>query len=417
MWLKQGGGVGKEISVSDPMGNIKTVKYDDLIDSLPAIQADPTLRSLIDQQTQAESELEEQLTIYRMKHPVIKKIQNNLAFLERSITAEKSRIVEGLKAKAEGQHETKQGRIIEEARVPTKPVGPERLKLISIAGFSVVLIAFVIIFLLDHFDDTIHTMEDLERKGILIPFLGPIPLLNVKISVSGPISIIEGIDNEVRKSVEESFRYLRVAINFSAPPETLKVLVVSSCLPGEGKSFTSSNIAASLAGDGNRTLLVDADLRRPVLHERFELENDSGLSSYLTSSMDAEGVIRKTPIENLDLLSSGPMSPNPSEILGSDRMKNFLSEISKTYDRVIIDCPPLTGIGDGFVVGSLIGHLVLVIAARKTPCDLIRHTQDKLDKMGIKILGGILNRVDIEKERYSGYAKYYYHTYNKYYRK
>ncbi len=270
-----------------------------------------------------------------------------------------------------------------------------------------------VIFLIDHFDDTIHSMEDLQRKGILLPFLGPVPMLKGRHKSREAVMIYA---NTTEKSeLVESFRYLRVAINFSATPESLKILCITSCLPHEGKSFVSQNIAISLANDGNRTLLIDADLRRPTAHQAFRLDNSTGLSNYLTGNMEMETVVKETFVENLFVISSGPVSPNPAEILGSERMLKLLEQGKQKYDRLIVDCPPLTGIGDGFVVGSIIGHTILVISAGKTPAELIRHTQSHLDKAGIKVLGMILNKVDIDKERHGGYTKYYYHTYNRYY--
>jgi len=273
----------------------------------------------------------------------------------------------------------------------------------------------VIIFLIDYFDDTLHSLEDFERKGIALPFLGPIPILRDKKLAQDQIPLIS--EHEDKTVLVEAFRYLRVAINFSAPPESLKILPVTSCIAGEGKSFVSQNIAVSLAQDGNKTLLIDADLRRPVIHRNFRLENTTGLSGYLTGNLDLDAILKESFVENLSIISSGHVSPNPAEILGSERMKCLIKEAREKFDRVIIDSPPLTGIGDGFVLGNLIGHVILIVSAGKTPADLIRHTQKQLDKTGVKVTGAILNRVDVEKERYGGYfTKHYYHTYARYYR-
>jgi len=153
-----------------------------------------------------------------------------------------------------------------------------------------------------------------------------------------------------------------------------------------------------------------------VVHRQFKLENDTGLSNYLTSSVDFNSVVKESFVENLMIVPSGPLSPNPAEILGSERMKTFLEEARKRFDRIIIDCPPLTGLGDTYVMGNLIGHVILVVAAGKTPSDLIKRTQMQLEKSGIKIIGVVLNQVDMEKERLGGYSKHYYHTYTRYYR-
>ncbi|HTL46904.1 MAG TPA: polysaccharide biosynthesis tyrosine autokinase [Verrucomicrobiae bacterium] len=415
-WLPQQGGADSDvISIEDPFGNVRQLNREELIESLPTIQTDPTIRGLKERKSALESELKLLLKQYREKHPKIIKARSTLKFLEESIDAEKKRIIEGLKARAQGTLQTSHGRVIEEASPPVAPIGPDRVKMILIVAVGELFLSFLLIFLLDYFDDTIHALEDLERKGVMLPFLGPVPLLKGKQLLYDEKSIV--VYHEKHAEITESFRYLRVAINFSAPPESLKNLVLTSCLPHEGKSFVNHNIAASLALDGNKTLLVDADLRRPVVHRSFRLDNATGLSNYLTSSVSFESVTKQSFVENLTIIPSGPISPNPSEILGSERMKQFLEEARKRFDRIIIDCPPLTGIGDTYVIGNLIGHVILVVAAGKTPSDLIKKTMPQLDKSGIKIIGVVLNQVDMDKERLGGYSKHYYHTYTRYYRR
>ncbi len=413
-WLEQAEkNETKKVTIEDPFGKVKEVSYDELIESLPAIQTDQTLRQLKEKEAEMIAEIESLSLQYRDKHPVMIKAKANLKFIQDSLRSEVQRIIKSLKSKARGKFKATPGRVIEEASVPQAPLPVNRLKIILMAALAQLFLTCLIIFLIDHFDDTIHSMEDLQRKGILLPFLGPVPMLKGRHKSREAVMIYA---NSTEKSeLVEAFRYLRVAINFSATPESLKTLTLTSCLPHEGKSFVSQNIAISLANDGNRTLLVDADLRRPTAHQAFRLDNATGLSNYLTGNLDMEAVVKETFVENLFVISSGPVSPNPAEILGSDRMIKLIEYAKQKYDRLIIDCPPLTGIGDGFVVGSLIGHTILVIAAGKTPTDLIKHTQSHLDKAGIKILGMILNMVDLEKERHGGYTKYYYHTYNRYY--
>lgn len=413
-WLPQKGQEGETISIEDPFGGVRQISREELVESLPSIRTDPTLRTLREKKNAQEAELEALLKQYREKHPLVVKARANLKFIEESIESEKMRIIEGLKNQAEGRHQVGYARIIEEAKVPKYPLPVDRAKIIFLVGLAELLVSFILIVLIDYFDDTIRTVEDFERRGLLLPFLGPIPLVKKKNREMDK----QSLPGHYSKSPEiaEAFRYLRVAINFSGSPEALKILVFSSCLPHEGKSFLSHNIAISLALDGNRTILIDADLRRPVLHQAFQIENTAGLSNYLTSKVEFQSIVKESFVENLFLVVSGPMSPNPGEILGSDRMKQFLEEVRNKYDRVIIDCPPLTGLGDGYVVGSQIGQLILVVAAGKTPADLIKHIQKQLEKARVKIMGTVLNMVDLEKERYSGYSKHYYSTYTRYYK-
>jgi capsular exopolysaccharide synthesis family protein len=265
----------------------------------------------------------------------------------------------------------------------------------------------------DYFDDTVHSPDDFARRGITIAFLGPIPLIKAIEAPEEERFLITHY--QPRSSAAESFRYLRVAINFSAPAESLKNLVFTSSLSGEGKSFIAHNIAISLAQDGNRTLLIDSDLRKPVAQRVYKMENQAGLSNFLTSEIEFDTLVRQTFIENLSVVLSGPASPNPAEILASKRMVSFLQSAKERFDRVIIDAPPLIGMGDSLILGSLTSHVVFVIRAAKTPAEIIRKSKDVLERTGIRIIGAILNSVDIEKERHGGYYKYYYQSYGRYY--
>ncbi|MDP3919937.1 MAG: polysaccharide biosynthesis tyrosine autokinase [Candidatus Omnitrophota bacterium] len=414
-WLPdQGEGDSNIITIEDPFGNIKQMTREELINTLPTIQTDPTIRGLRERQSALEAELKLLLQEYREKHPSVVKARSTLTFLEKSIASERHRIIENLKTQAEGTLQTSHGRIIEEADPPKGPIGPNRMRIVLMAALGELGLSFLIIFLIDFFDDTIHSLDDLERKGIVMPFLGPIPLIKSDTTIEKTKrSLITYHDKD--HEITESFRYLRVAINFSGSPESLRCLAFSSCLPHEGKSFVAQNTAVSLAMDGNRTLLIDGDLRRPTVHPNFQMDNETGLSNFLTSTIDFESVIKESFVENLMICTSGPTSPNPADILGSDRMKLFLDEARKRFDRVIIDCPPLTGLGDSYVIGNLIGQIILVIGASMTPSELIKKTQAQVDKVGVKIMGLILNQVDMEKERLGGYSKHYYHTYNRYY--
>jgi capsular exopolysaccharide synthesis family protein len=412
-WIPQSGGEADTITIEDPFGKKRELSRQEMIETLPSIQTDPTIQGLRERKNALESELTLLLRQYREKHPKIIKARSTLNFLEESIAAEKKRIIDGLKSKAQGTLQTSYGRVIEEASIPADPIGPNRLKIILIVVLGELFFSFLVIFLLDYFDDTIHSLEDLERKGVVLPFLGPIPMIRNQPLDYDQKGVV--VCQQEYGEITESFRYLRVAINFSAPPETLKNLILTSCIPHEGKSFINHNIAASLAIDGNKTLLIDADLRRPVVHKRFNLPNEIGLSNYLTSDIPLDSVIQPSFVDNLMIIPSGPISPNPAEILGSERMKGLLAEARKRFDRIIIDCPPLTGLGDTYVIGNLVGQIILVVAAGKTPSDLIKRTQQQLEASGIKIIGVVLNQVDMDKERLGGYSKHYYHTYTRYY--
>lgn len=410
-WLPE---EGKEvITIEDPFGKIKQISREELIKNLPSLQTDPTIRSLAEKKSALEAEMATLSKQYREKHPLVVKTQASIRFLEESIEAEKQRVIETLKQQAEGRLQVSNARIVEEADLPKIPSGPPRTKIAATIVIFEMALVLLFIFLWDYFDDTVHSPDDLRRKGLPLPFLGPIPLVK-EFDVPEEEKFL--VTHYHRRSqVAESFRYLRVSINFSAPAENLKNLVFTSSLPNEGKSFVAHNIAVSLAQDGNRTLLIDADLRKPVAQRVYRMENLSGLSNYLTSEIEFDTIVRETFIENLWVILSGPISPNPSEILASRRMLQLLQNARERFDRIIIDAPPLIGIGDSLVLGSIASHLVFVIRTGKTPMEVIRQSRDLLDKSGIRIIGAVLNQVDIEKERYKGYYKFYYQTYSRYY--
>lgn len=400
------------ISVEDPFGKVKQMTRDELIETLPSIQTDPTLRALEERKSALKADLTTLLKQFREKHPLVVKANASLKFLEDSIVSERQRIIEMLRQEAAGKLQVSNARIIEEAVLPKGPSGPNRNRTVLTGLGTELFVILCLILIWDYFDDTVHSPDDLQRKGITIPFLGPIPLVK---PFEGSVAERFLITHYQRKShAAESFRFLRVAINFSAPAETLKTLVFTSSVPGEGKSFVTHNIGISLAQDGNRTLLIDADLRRPRAHRIYKIENQTGLSNYLTSDIEFNSIIRQTFVENLSVILSGPASPNPAEILGSNKMIEFLQAAKERFDRIVIDAPPLAGIGDALVLGKITTHVVFVIRSSHTPTEVIRQSRELLEKSGVRIIGAVLNFVDVEKERYGGYYKYYYQSYGHY---
>lgn len=401
------------VTVEDPFGKVKQVSREELLKTLPSIVTDPTIRGLTEKKSIYETELTTLLKQFREKHPYIVKTKASLRFIEESLDAERQRVLETIKQQSQGKLQASSARIVEEAKAPKWPIGPDRSKMVRFTVGVEAVVILLFIFLWDYFDDTVRSPDDLMRKGITVPFLGPIPLVREFDVPQEERFLISHYHR--RSTISESFRYLRVAINFSAPAETLKNLVFTSSLPNEGKSFVAHNIAVSLAQDGNRTLLVDADLRKPIAQDVYQMENLSGLSNYLTSEIEIDSVIRETFIENLWVILSGPVSPNPAEILGSKRMTDLLERAKEKFDRIVIDAPPLTGIGDSLILGSLTTHVVFIIRAGKTPAEIIQKSKEILEKNGIRIVGAVLNQVDIDKERHSGFYKYYYQSYTRYY--
>ena len=405
----------KTLKSQTPMGQLEELSQKELIESLPSVQADPTLRELKKKKTEIENELTALRQQYREQHPSIIQREANLKFIDESIQIETQKIVANLKSSISGRLQISNVRFIKRADPPMSPSGPDRKKLLLIVVLGYLFASSLIVILLDQFDDRIKGQEDIERY-LHLPYLGHLPLIrkqDVKSNQERALYSHHKPDSEVA----EAIRYIRVGINFSAPPEILRCLLVTSSLPQEGKSFTAANLAVSMALDGNKVLLIDADSRRPVGHRIFQLRNEVGLINFLTSNISFESVIQPSGVnEHLFVMPSGPTSPNPSELFASGRMKELVQLARTQYDRVVIDAPPLTGIGDGFVLGGVVGHLILIVMAGKTSRYAVSAIKHRLVDSNIKIVGVILNSLDVERERY-GYYRYHYYTYQRYYGK
>jgi capsular exopolysaccharide synthesis family protein len=297
------------------------------------------------------------------------------------------------------------------AEIPTKPVGPKRL--LGILGGAVLgaVIGFSLVYILDYLDNTVRSQEDVE-KYIRLPYLGHVPAVTDKSKDDTEKMIIVQADPD--SLVAEAFKNIRTGIVFSAPPETLKAILVTSTIPSEGKSFTSTNLATTLAMDGNNILLVDSDMRRPTVHHSFKLDNSTGLSNYLTGNVPLDAIIQKTFVDNLSFVNAGPTPPNPSGLLGSFRMEDFIKEAKQRFDRIVIDGPPLIGISDSIILSKLVDGALLVIRFGTASRDVIARAKQCLQEVGVNILGVVLNDIDVQKASY--YSKYY-HYYSRYYEK
>lgn len=191
--------------------------------------------------------------------------------------------------------------------------------------------------------------------------------------------------------ISEAYRTLRTNIQFSSIERTVKVIMVASAEKGEGKSTTISNLAVSYAQEGRNVLLIDSDLRTPSLHYIFSQPNRVGLSSILANQAQWPEVIKETDILNLSLLTSGPVPPNPSELLGTHRMTTLLNELRDRYDMILIDTPPVLAVTDSLIVSSLSDGVILVVSAGKVEKELVKQAKASLERVNDRILGVVFN--------------------------
>ena len=200
------------------------------------------------------------------------------------------------------------------------------------------------------------------------------------------MTIREMITIENPKSpIAEAYRTLRTNIQFSDLDKTLKTILVTSSGPAEGKTTTISNLAVTMGQMNRKVLLIDCDLRKSDIHKKFNLSNKRGLTNVLAQKIHPSEIIQKTEIEGLDILTVGPVPPNPSELLGSQAMKDFLSEISKEYDRVLIDAPPIGVVTDAGVLASEVDGVILVVAAKEIPIEEVQRSKQLLENVKAKI--------------------------------
>ncbi len=208
----------------------------------------------------------------------------------------------------------------------------------------------------------------------------------------------------------EAFRILRTNLQFTSPDRELKTMLVTSAGPGEGKSTVAANLAAAWAQSGARVLLVSCDLRRPTIHRIFGISNTPGLTGYLAGRASIEEVIQPTSVPGLDLIASGPVPPNPAELLQSKAMGQFLRAVREDYDVVICDGAPVMAVTDAAVVASQTDGTILVVEAGQTPREAAIHAKELLEQAKANILGVVLNKINVRDQKNRYY--YYYYRYS-----
>lgn len=212
-----------------------------------------------------------------------------------------------------------------------------------------------------------------------------------------------------RSPISESYRTLRTNIQFSSFDEKIRTIVVTSSGPGEGKSTTSSNLAVVLAESGKKTILIDCDQRKPKLHKVFALSNKYGLSNLLVEEVNFNDVINHTSIENLDVLTSGTRPPNPSELLSSAKMSQFIKNLKNEYEYIILDTPPVIMVTDAQILSQHSDGCLLVVSSGEADRDAAQRAKELLTKVNAKILGVVLNKIDVTGKGYYGYYYHYYY--------
>jgi capsular exopolysaccharide synthesis family protein len=317
--------------------------------------------------------------------------------------------------------------IVDYALTPDTPVGPNRTRTVIAAFFLSIGLGLGLALFFEYLDDTVHSTEEVERV-LHLPALAVIP----SVGSAGRRRVLGGgskttalqkhsngngngnsellLNVDSRSPLAEAYRHLRTSVLLSTAGRAPKSLLVTSSLPGEGKTTTAVNTAISLAQTGASVVIIDADMRRPRLQSIFDMRGQEGLSSILSSDVsedDMLSMIRQDEESGLSVLTSGPIPPNPAELLGSDQMRRLIATLQVKYTHVVVDSPPVSSFTDGVLISTMVDGVLLVVHGGKSSRHIVRRSKQLLNDVGAKIFGVVLNNVNLQSHDYYYYQSYY----------
>lgn len=303
-------------------------------------------------------------------------------------------------------------------------VGPNRNRNIIIAFLLSLAAGIGLAFLFDYLDDSIKTSDDVGRY-LGLPTLALIPHHNTVKRAKGAAALTTRNGNPAsmalitlednRSAMAEAYRHLRTSLLFSSAGKPPQTILVTSSQPSEGKTTTAINTAITLAQSGADVVIIDCDLRRPRLHSHFDLDNTTGLTNYLSGDKNPDNLLKSYPnVPNLKIVTSGPIPPNPAELLTSEEMKNLLQFLKGNFKHVVIDSPPAISFTDAAILSTLVDGVVLVAMAGKSSIHLMRRFKQRLAGIGARIYGVVINGIKPNSVEYGyygyGYTYSYYET-------
>ncbi|HEU4712728.1 MAG TPA: polysaccharide biosynthesis tyrosine autokinase [Pyrinomonadaceae bacterium] len=313
--------------------------------------------------------------------------------------------------------------IVDHALTPDSPIGPNRARTIVAAFFLSIGLGIGLALFFEYLDDTVHSTQEVERV-LHLPALAVIPAIGGAIRrplIASKTALQKqngnGAENgellikaDSRSPLAEAYRQMRTSVLLSTAGRAPKSLLVTSSLPGEGKTTTAVNTAISLAQTGASVVIIDADMRRPRLQSIFHVAARDGLSSILSSDVseaDMLAMIETDEESGLDVLSSGPIPPNPAELLGSDQMRRLMTALQGRYTHVVVDSPPVSSFTDGVLISTMVDGVLLVVHGGKSSRHVVRRSKQLLNDVGAKVLGVVLNNVNLQSHDYYYYQSYY----------
>lgn len=430
--------------------------------SSSAVMADPLVQSLTSDLGSLESKYYQDLSIYKPQYPKMVDLKGRIERLKKRLNVEVGRVIASvkkdyqaavrredylkdafekqkeeamalnsrsvqyriLKREADTNRELYKGllqrlketgisagmlasniQVVDPAEVPRSPFKPNKKRDFMIALMIGLFGGVGLAFFAEYLDNTIKTPEDIEKK-ILMPSLALVPLCGAK-EAGGTMGLLS--DSGGNGRLGEAYSSLRTFLLFSSAGKPPKVMMVTSARRDEGKSTTAVNTAVSLTKSGAKVLLVDADMRKPVLHRIFRVKNNTGLSSFLSGNAEfSQELFKPTNVTNLYVLTSGPLPPNPAELLGSYRLRELIDGLYTLFDYIVIDTPPVLGLADAVATSAQTEGVIMVVRAGKTPREAARQASRMLESVNAKLLGVVLNAVSESHLGYGGYSYYGY---------
>jgi succinoglycan biosynthesis transport protein ExoP len=305
--------------------------------------------------------------------------------------------------------------VIDPAVTPLEPVRPRIRVNMVVSLVAGLLLGIILAFFLEYLDNSVKTEEEV-KKLLRIPILGIIPRFDLCDHKGGRVRRNRKAEHfalvsktDPKSPLAESFRMLRTNLQFVDLDRELNTLMVTSPIPGDGKTTVAANLSIALAAHEERVLIVDADFKIPAVHKIFDLPDSPGITNILSEGCGYRSVVRKLEgVDNLDVLVVGPIPPNSSELLTSSRMKALIHELKENYDRIIFDVPPVLVATDALDLASILDGTLLVLRLGEIDKRVMIKMKDIFDNAKIRILGGVLNGVDVRDKRY-GYGYYYYY--------
>jgi len=362
-----------------------------------------------------ETRLSEYSKVYKHKHPkvlrlkevineLVGKIENvketnfNYEIIQEELEGEPQYALEGLKANNIS--------VMDPAEVPKLPLMPKKLLNIIISIVVGLFGGIAIAFFLEYLDDTVRSIEDLEKLSGW-PYLGGVPTIeNIGKTKERERYLLTHV--EAKDPVAEAYRAIRSSILFSSTEEhPLRSMLITSPGPQEGKTTVVCNLGIVLAQRGKKVLLVDADMRKPRLHEVFDASNKNGLSEYLCGQIQFESAIKKTDIDGLSFVNSGEYPPNPSELLSSHKLKEFIETAKKSFDFVIFDTPPTAIVTDAVVLSQATDGVIMAVENGKTSKRVLPRIFKLLTDARARVIGTVFNKMSLRSGNYYYYSRYY----------